>query len=136
ATALASCCRLADPEQALLEQAAERLQLTARSLHRVLRVARTVADLDGSEAIARPHLAEALGYRAPLLLRDGGRLPGRDSRRRRRGTPPAKRPPGTGAEARQSLFPPGARRRHAACDGRRRSYLAGTTLLASVFSTL
>src|SRR5690606_5554709 len=70
ATALASWCRLADPGVALLEQAAERPQLTARSLHRVLRVARTVADLDGGEAIARPHLAEALGYRAPLLLRD------------------------------------------------------------------
>ncbi len=68
--ALAACCALAAPEQALLEQAAERLQLTARSLHRVLRVARTIADLDASEAIGRPHLAEALGYRAPLLLRD------------------------------------------------------------------
>src|SRR5690606_16678823 len=61
ATALASCCRLADPEQALLEQAAERLQLTARSLHRVLRVARTVAALPGSEALPRPPLGEALG---------------------------------------------------------------------------
>lgn len=70
ATGLAACCRLADAEQALLEQAAERLQLTARSVHRVMRVARTIADLDGSEGIGRPHLAEALGYRAPLLLRD------------------------------------------------------------------
>lgn len=59
-------CRLADDGQRLLEQAAERLQLTARSLHRVLRVARTVADLEGAEAIATAHLAEALGYRAPL----------------------------------------------------------------------
>lgn len=70
ATAMAACCRLAAPEQALLEQAAERLELTARSLHRVLRVARTIADLDASEAIGGPHLAEALGYRAPLLVRD------------------------------------------------------------------
>ena len=69
-SALAACCRLADPEQALLEQAAERLELSARSLHRVLRVARTIADLDASEGIGRPHLAEALGYRAPLRLRD------------------------------------------------------------------
>jgi len=68
--ALGACCALADAEQALLEQAAERLQLTARSLHRVLRVARTIADLDGSTDIGRPHLAEALGFRAPLLLRD------------------------------------------------------------------
>ena len=63
---LAHACRLADDSQRLLEQAAERLQLTARSLHRVLRVARTIADLDRSDAIATPHLAEALGYRAPL----------------------------------------------------------------------
>ncbi|RRN59251.1 ATP-dependent protease [Pseudoxanthomonas sp. SGNA-20] len=67
---LAACCRLGAGEQALLEQAAERLQLTARSLHRVLRVARTIADLDASEGIGRDHLAEALGFRAPLLLRD------------------------------------------------------------------
>jgi magnesium chelatase family protein len=56
-------CRLAPRDQALLEQAIERLQLSARAMHRVLRVARTIADLDGSNAIAAPHLAEALGYR-------------------------------------------------------------------------
>jgi magnesium chelatase family protein len=56
-------CRLAPRDQALLEQAVERLQLSARAMHRVLRVARTIADLDGSAAIASPHLAEALGYR-------------------------------------------------------------------------
>lgn len=66
ASGLATACALADDSQRLLEQAAERLQLTARSLHRVLRVARTIADLDRSDAIATPHLAEALGYRAPL----------------------------------------------------------------------
>jgi len=65
ASGVARHCRLAAAEQQLLEQAAERLQLTARSLHRVLRVARTVADLDGSATIAGPHLAEALGYRPP-----------------------------------------------------------------------
>ena len=59
-------CRLGDDGQRLLEQACERLQLTARSLHRVLRVARTIADLDAAAAIATAHLAEALGYRAPL----------------------------------------------------------------------
>ena len=56
-------CRLGSRDQALLEQAIERLQLSARAMHRVLRVARTIADLAGSSAIASPHLAEALGYR-------------------------------------------------------------------------
>jgi magnesium chelatase family protein len=56
-------CRLAPPDQALLETAIDRLQLSARSLHRVLRVARTIADLAASPSIATPHLAEALGYR-------------------------------------------------------------------------
>jgi magnesium chelatase family protein len=42
---------------------AERFGLTARGYHRVLRVARTIADLDGSEAVHRPHVAEAVSYR-------------------------------------------------------------------------
>lgn len=57
-------CRLTTRDQALLERAVERLQLSARSLHRILRVARTIADLAGSEAIATAHLTEALGYRS------------------------------------------------------------------------
>ena len=56
-------CRLAPRDQALLERAVESLQLSARSMHRILRVARTIADLDASPAIATPHLTEALGYR-------------------------------------------------------------------------
>ena len=48
---------------ALLRDAAESMTLSARGYHRVLRVARTLADLDGSERIARIHLAEALSYR-------------------------------------------------------------------------
>jgi magnesium chelatase family protein len=48
---------------ALLRQAAEAMKLTARGYHRVLKVARTLADLDGEEKVARVHLAEALAYR-------------------------------------------------------------------------
>jgi len=49
---------------ALLRDAAERMHLSARGYHRVLRVARTLADLDGADSVARVHLAEALSYRA------------------------------------------------------------------------
>jgi magnesium chelatase family protein len=56
-------CRLATRDQALLEQACERLGLSARAYHRVLRTARTIADLAGDGGITTPHLAEALGYR-------------------------------------------------------------------------
>lgn len=47
----------------LLADAAERLRLSARGYHRVLRVARTIADLAGAETVSRVHLAEALNYR-------------------------------------------------------------------------
>jgi magnesium chelatase family protein len=50
--------------QKLLRDAAETMRLSARGYHRVLRVARTLADLDGTEKIGRLHLAEALSYRA------------------------------------------------------------------------
>jgi len=49
--------------RALLIQAAETLGLTARGYHRVLRVARTLADLSGSERVHRLHIAEALSHR-------------------------------------------------------------------------
>jgi len=49
---------------ALLRDAADAMRLSARGYHRVLRVARTLADLDGAEKISRVHLAEALSYRA------------------------------------------------------------------------
>jgi magnesium chelatase family protein len=49
---------------ALLRDAADAMRLSARGYHRVLRVARTLADLDGAEKVARVHLAEALSYRA------------------------------------------------------------------------
>ena len=51
----------------LIHRAAERLGLTARGYHRVLRTARTIADLDGSPDVRAPHLAEALGYRLSYM---------------------------------------------------------------------
>jgi len=49
---------------ALLRDAADAMHLSARGYHRVLRVARTLADLDGADKVGRVHLAEALSYRA------------------------------------------------------------------------
>ena len=52
--------------RALLLRAAERFGLSARGYHRVLRVARTIADLDGSAAVRQPHIAEAISFRMAL----------------------------------------------------------------------
>ena len=60
--------RLTDPARQLLELAVDKQALTARGFHRVLRVARTISNLARSEQIDRPHLAEALAYRAMPLL--------------------------------------------------------------------
>ncbi len=51
----------------LLSRAAERFHLSARGYHRVLRVARTIADLDGAGDVRKPHLAEALSFRLPSV---------------------------------------------------------------------
>lgn len=48
---------------ALLQNAADAMKLSARGYHRVLKIARTLADLDGSDSLGRIHLAEALSYR-------------------------------------------------------------------------
>lgn len=61
--ALDSACRLDADSERLLTNAMEKLGLSARALHRILRVARTLADLDGQSVLARKHLVEALGYR-------------------------------------------------------------------------
>ncbi|MGK2870943.1 MAG: YifB family Mg chelatase-like AAA ATPase, partial [Alphaproteobacteria bacterium] len=58
--------RVAQPDaagEALLVQATERMKLSARSYHRMLRVARTLADMEGVEQVTRLHIAEALSYR-------------------------------------------------------------------------
>jgi magnesium chelatase family protein len=60
---------IAKPESAgmaLIRDAAEVMRLSARGYHRVLRVARTLADLDGADVIGRVHIAEALSYRASM----------------------------------------------------------------------
>lgn len=56
-------CALDDVGRHLLERSAERLHLSARGFHRVLKVARTIADLAGADHIGNDHLAEALQYR-------------------------------------------------------------------------
>jgi magnesium chelatase family protein len=63
ARALPKVCALDATSRALLDRSAERLSLSARSYHRVQRVARTIADLDGAVRIMEAHLAEALQYR-------------------------------------------------------------------------
>ena len=61
--ALAEHCRLDADCEALMRGAFDALALTGRSYDRILRVARTIADLDGAESIAAVHLAEAIQYR-------------------------------------------------------------------------
>lgn len=62
-TSLRRYCALSSIDQAWLESACERLTLSLRAAHRLLKVARTLADLEQVEAITRTHLAEALQYR-------------------------------------------------------------------------
>lgn len=60
---LGTCCTLSSQADALMRGAFERMGLTGRSYTKVLRVARTIADMAGSECIEVPHLAEAIQYR-------------------------------------------------------------------------
>ena len=58
--------RVAEPTPdgiALLREAAEKMSLSARGYHRVLKVARTLADLDGAARVGRVHVAESVSYR-------------------------------------------------------------------------
>lgn len=64
--------KIAEPDpdgSSLLRQASEKMAFSARAYHRILKIARTLADLDGVENVGRIHLAEAISYRAA-----GGRL--------------------------------------------------------------
>jgi magnesium chelatase family protein len=56
-------CRLSPADLQLLDRAIEQLGLSARAWHRILKVARTIADLSASETIHTTHLSEAIGYR-------------------------------------------------------------------------
>ena len=58
-----SVCVLKKADRRLLQQAIEKLQLSARAYHRILKLARTIADLDGSVGINSQHLMEAINYR-------------------------------------------------------------------------
>ena len=57
-------CPLGEAEQKLLKAAFSSMDLSARAYHKILKVARTAADLDGSEEITVRHLAEVLQYRS------------------------------------------------------------------------
>lgn len=61
-------CNMEDAATSLLQTAAQRLTLSARAFHRVLKVSRTIADLDGADTIGVSHLAEALQYRARAAI--------------------------------------------------------------------
>ncbi|MHB9026425.1 MAG: magnesium chelatase subunit ChlI family protein [Armatimonadota bacterium] len=58
------CCPLSSDVQSLLSTAIDQLHLSARAYDRILKLARTIADLEGSADIAYPHAAEAIQYRS------------------------------------------------------------------------
>ena len=56
-------CGLGPAENKLMERAFTMMELTVRAYHRIIKTARTIADMDGEEKIGEKHLREALGYR-------------------------------------------------------------------------
>jgi magnesium chelatase family protein len=62
-TEVREICQLDEGGRGLVRAAMQQLQMSARAFHRILKLARTIADLAGSERIDTPHLAEAIQYR-------------------------------------------------------------------------
>ena len=62
-------CALDEAGEKLMQGAFERLGLTGRSHDRILRMARTIADLEGAESISAAHLAEAIQFRSSGILK-------------------------------------------------------------------
>lgn len=58
-----SLCRVDEDSLAFLELVCERLNMSARAYHRIVKLARTIADIEGADEIAQPHVSEAIGYR-------------------------------------------------------------------------
>ena len=61
-------CKLQDEGQSLMRAAMSQMNLSARAYHRILKLARTIADLAGSEEIQSTHLGEALQYRPKIMI--------------------------------------------------------------------
>ena len=64
ATEVGQYCRLESSQMMLLEKAMDKLQLSARAYHRILKLARTIADIDDCDSIQQPHITEAISYRS------------------------------------------------------------------------
>ncbi len=63
-TEIETCCTLKEKEKLLLDKAMDKLKLSARAYHRILKLARTIADIEDSQNIEAPHLTEAISYRS------------------------------------------------------------------------